>query len=92
MEFTPLMPNDEDTLIREINRELPEEIWERYGALVARLREETITLEEQDELSGLSDQIEEAALRLQHLAKLSDLRGLPLNVMMKEFGIKPRQV
>lgn len=81
------------TLIQEINRVLPEEIWERYGALVARLRAETITPEEQDEMSELSDQIEVAHVRrLDHLAKLSELRGVPFNILMKEFGIKPRQV
>jgi hypothetical protein len=89
----PCLPDAEAKLLQEINKGLPEEVWQRYSALIAMLRAETITPEEQDELTGLSDQIEIAnAHRIGLVAQLADLRNVPLNVMMKQLGIKPRNV
>ena len=53
----------ETELLQHINLGLSEASWQRYHELIAKHRAETLTPVEQQELIGLSDQIEEANVR-----------------------------
>ncbi|MGI0014448.1 MAG: hypothetical protein ACREBU_13555 [Nitrososphaera sp.] len=72
------MPKNEAELLQKINQGLPPEVRKRYAELNAKLHEETITLEEHQELLQLVDRIELAdAERLQHLIELARIRNVP---------------
>ncbi|MCW5850243.1 MAG: hypothetical protein KIT87_09180 [Anaerolineae bacterium] len=58
----PLSPRETE-LLQHINLGLSEASWQRYHELIAKRRAETLTPVEQQELIGLSDQIEEANVR-----------------------------
>lgn len=78
---------DEGELVRRINAGLPAETWRRYQELVARRRAETLSPAEQQELIGLSDQIEQAnAQRMQSLLDLARLRGTSLDALSARSG------
>lgn len=79
----------EADLLQKINLGLPPETWERYYALIAKRRAETLTPEEQATLIQISDQIEQAnARRIQDLLELASLRGTSLEAVMQELGIE----
>ncbi len=84
----PLSPVETE-LLQHINLGLSEASWQRYHELIARRRAETLTLSEQQELIGLSDQIEEANVRrIEALIELARRRGMPLEALMRQLGIK----
>lgn len=88
----PHVSREEAELLQKINAGLPEEVWQRYRALIGKRRAETLTPEEHTELIALSDQIEEAnARRIEHLAELARLRNTSLEDLMQQLEIKPRQ-
>ena len=88
----PHMGVRESELLKEINRGLPPEIWQRYDELVAERRDETLTESEHRELLALGDQIEAAHVhRIALLAELARLRGVELDALMKQLGIGPRK-
>jgi hypothetical protein len=85
----PSLPADEADLLRAINRGIPADVHERYEALIARRQAEALTAEEHDELLRLTDQIEAFDVeRLERLASLARLRGMPLNALMENLGIR----
>ena len=85
----PSLPGREAELLQLINRGVPAELRRRYDELNDKLHEETITAEEQSELLGLIEQIEQAdAERLRHLAELAELRQVPLDVLMDQLGLR----
>lgn len=79
----------ESDLLRRINEGLPEDVWRRYGDLVAKRQAETLTPTEQAELIELSERSEQInARRMMHLTDLARLRNTSLDVVMHDLGIR----
>lgn len=76
-------------LLKEINQGLPEEHRHEYLALKEKLRQETITATEVQQLSTMTQAIEEKGVRrLESLVELAKLRGVEVSVLMKQLGIQ----
>jgi hypothetical protein len=89
----PSLPALEVDLLKQINRGLPEDIQQRYDDLRSKLKAETITPKEHQELLELVDIVEQAdADRLQSLIELSRLRQVSLPELMQQLGIHPPAV
>ena len=87
----PRFSRQESELLLKINAGLPEETWERYHALVARRKAETLTPEEHAELIQLTHQVEiDNARRIGHLIELAQLRQTTLEAVMHSLGITPQ--
>lgn len=85
----PSLPPLEAELLQQINRGLPEETQHRYNELRAKVQAETLTPEEHQELLALVDVVEQGDVdRLHHLIELSQLRQVPLPVLMEQLGIQ----
>lgn len=85
------LSGNEAELLRQINQGLPAETWQRYHALMARLRAETLTPDEHAELLRLTDTVEmDNANRIRHLIALAKLRGTSLEDVMQALGIRPQ--
>ena len=83
------MTKDEAELLQQINRGLPADIRQRYDALNAKLHDETITPEEHAELLTLIDRLELAdGERMQRLVALAQIRGVSVDTMMEQLGIR----
>jgi len=84
------LPARETELIQRINQGLPVEKSARYHELMAKRRQGTLPVEEYSELLALTDESERLqAERIQHLAELARLRGMPLRSLMDELVLKP---
>lgn len=82
------LPPREAELLQEINAGLPDETWAEYRFLIAKRTDGTLTQAEHQTLVRLSDQVEEAhARRMQRVAELARLRGVPLSTMARTLGI-----
>ena len=89
--YAPHLAQAESDLLLKINMGLPEEIWQRYTKLYAKLEPGTITDEEHAELLKLIDIVElDNARRIGHLIELARLRGTTLDALMASLGIGPR--
>jgi hypothetical protein len=89
----PSLPALELELLQKINQALPEEIQQKYNDLSAKMRSQTITPEEHQDLLKLIDIVEQAdGDRLQYLIKLSQLRNISLAELMKQLQIHPQPV
>jgi hypothetical protein len=89
----PSLPTLELELLQKINQALPEEIQQKYNDLSAKMRSQTITPEEHQDLLKLIDIVEKAdGDRLQHLIQLSQLRNISLAELMKQLQIHPQPV
>lgn len=85
----PSLSKDETELLQQINCGLPADIRQRYDALNAKLHDETITPEEHAELLTLIDRLELAdAERMQHLVALAQIRGVSVDTLMEQLGIR----
>jgi plasmid rolling circle replication initiator protein Rep len=81
----------EAELIYRIAQTLPESFWQRYAELRHKLKAETITKAEHQELITLSDEKEAHDVeRLRNLIELSKRRKTPLETLMQELDIRPR--
>lgn len=86
----PSVPKDEATLLLKINDGVPSDIQERYDELIRKRQAETLTTDEYRELLTLTDQVEKLeAQRVEYLADLARLRGVPLVQLMEALGIQP---
>ncbi len=84
----PSLPQDETRLLVKINQGVPPEVQERYNELIDKRRAESLVSDEYDELSRLTNQVENLeARRVEYLAELARLRGLSLTKLMKNLGI-----
>ncbi len=87
------LPAIELELLQKINQALPEEIQQKYNDLSAKMRSQTITPEEHQDLLKLIDIVEKAdGDRLQHLIQLSQLRNILLTELMQQLQIHPQPV
>ncbi|MEA2599898.1 MAG: hypothetical protein QOF89_890 [Acidobacteriota bacterium] len=85
----PRLPADEAALLQAINRGFSSKTWQRYTALKAKRRAETLTLQEQAELIALSDQMEEMNVkRMESVIQLARLRQTSVDALMDDLGIK----
>ena len=81
---------DEAALLLKINQPIPPEVQQRYDALIARRRAETLTPEEHGELLDLTDRVELAeAERAEAMAALAQLRGVSFPELMRSLGVQP---
>jgi len=82
-----LSPVESKLLVR-INQGLLPELRERLAYLKARREDESITENEYEELTRLSDQAEELhAERMAAMVELAKLRGVSLPELMNQLGI-----
>ena len=89
----PSIPALEIKLLQKINQALPEEIQQKYNDLNAKMRSQTITPDEHQDLLKLIDVVEQAdGDRLQNLIQLSQLRNISLSELMKQIQIYPQTV
>ena len=89
----PSLPALELELLQKINQALPEEIQQKYNDLSAKMRSQTVTPEEHQDLLKLIDIVEQAdGDRLQNLIKLSQLRNISLAELMQQLQIQPQPV
>lgn len=85
----PSLSPDETRLLQAINEGVPTALRDRYGALIARRREGTLTPEEYAELLRLTDEVEALDVqRVEHLDQLARLRGVSLKAVMDSLGIR----
>jgi len=80
----------EEKLLQQINVGLSEETWQRYHQLAAKLEAETLQADEQQELSQITTELENANVRrIDALIKLALLRNTTLDVLIDELVIRP---
>lgn len=73
------------------NIDLSPEDQKVYGRLLKKFRAEKITPEEHNKLTDLTDKLEAiSAERLEWLYEISQIRQQPLEEIMKELEIKPK--
>ena len=86
---TPHLTEREYQLLKEINKGLSPEHSRKYLKLIEKFQARTIEEQEQKELLRMSDEIEQAGVRrLEYLVELSKLRGVSLQELMNQLGIK----
>lgn len=83
------LSSSEAALLKQINLGVPSDVWQRYHELRANLEDERLTSAEQQELSEITDQLEEAnAQRIEALIKLAALRNTTLDTLMDTMGLR----
>lgn len=83
------LSKEETELLLKINRGISTEEWQRYESLNRKLHEETISPEERHEFLRLVEQIELGdAERLFHLIELSRIRGVSVDALMDQLGVR----
>lgn len=84
----PHLSAAETSLLNRINRGLPSDLRERVSALRAKREDESISEAEYEELTRLTDQVEELhAERMAAMVDLAKLRGVALPALMDQLGI-----
>ena len=92
-QYDPARPLTESDLLLRINRSFSESFWDTYRTLIAKRRAETLTSQEQQELIGMSDQLEAWHVeRLRYLVKLAELRQVSLDALTQQLGLRPMPV
>jgi hypothetical protein len=82
--------NVEPELLMKINQRLPAALQARFDELVARRQDEILTIEEHEELLRLTEQVEFMDVtRIEALAELAQLRGISVDELMNQLGIRP---
>ncbi len=84
----PVIPEEEAILLEQINQSIPTDLRAEYELLRKKREAETLTESEHTTLIQLSKHIENlGAQRLEALAKLAQLRQVPLLTLMETLGI-----
>ncbi len=79
--------------MQKIKQALPVELRQQYNDLSAKMRSQTITPEEHQDLLKLIDIVEKAdGDRLQNLIQLSQLRNISLAELMEQLQIYRQSV
>jgi hypothetical protein len=82
------LPDPEGEILRRLDVGFPSTFWRRHRELRRKLQNNSLTVEEHRELLANTDRIEMAdAERIAALAKLADLRGVPLLTVVQQFGM-----
>ena len=77
-------------LLQKINEGWSTERWGQYHSLVAKRRAETLMEVEYVELAALTNDREVVhARRIQYLIDLAKLRGVSMDTVMDDLGIRP---
>lgn len=85
----PHLSGLETELLLKINQGIPTDLRDRYDALIARRRQETLDPQEQSELLRLTAEVEQLETqRMAHLAELARLRKVTLRALMDDLGIQ----
>ncbi len=85
----PSLSKNESELLLKINQGVPVDIQKRYDELIAKRQSETLTPDEYDELSRLTDQVEKLdAKRMEYLKELAHIRQTSLTELMEELNIQ----
>ncbi|MEK7254717.1 MAG: hypothetical protein AAB316_08235 [Bacteroidota bacterium] len=88
-QHTPAIQKEEAELLRKINSGFPAKKWERLDFLDAKLESASLSKEEHQELTALTDAYERYTVRrLKYLGKLAELRKTTLREVMKQLGIR----
>lgn len=83
----------ESELLEKINLDISEAEWTTYKHLIGLRRAEVLTEKEHETLIALGDKIEIAnAKRVKYLFELAQLRGISIEKLMNNLGIKPIEV
>lgn len=86
----PRLPKRESELLRKINQDVPHQLHRRYETLRRKRRQNKLTRSELQELLALTEQMEQFDVeRLNLIAELAELRGLPLSELMHQMGLEP---
>jgi hypothetical protein len=86
----PASTMSEAALLKQVNLGISATVWQRYNELRTKLQDETIISTEQQELTQITDQIEEAnARRIEALVQLAHLRNTTLDALIDELGLRP---
>lgn len=86
----PAFPREEVDLLGKINEVFPPEKWERLQYLDWKMETAGLSEKEAAESQRLAAAYESHSVRrLQLLAKLADLRKMPLDALMEQLEIKP---
>ncbi len=84
----PVIPEEEAVLLEQINQRIPTNLRTEYDLLRGKREAETLTEAEHTRLIQLSQSIENFGVhRLDALAKLAQLRQVPLLTLMETLGI-----
>lgn len=87
---TPHLSAKESELLIKINQGLPADVRTKLNRLVAKRRAGKLKSEEHHELLELIDRLENAeAKRVEALGELARWRGVSVETLMKELGIRP---
>ena len=88
----PTVSDREALLLQQVNLDISSEDWELYLNLKEKRQQDAITKTERDTLISLIDDIEMAnAKRIAVLAELSQIRNIPIRVLMQQLGLTPKQ-
>ena len=86
-----MLSQDEEVLLREIDRGFSDPWWERYGELVGKREGESLSKFERRELCVLTEALEEYNVRrISCLAGVAKRHGIALGELMKQLDFKPR--
>lgn len=80
----------EAKLLQQINIGLPEPTWQRYYVLREKLAKHIMQPDEQQELIGITNEMEEANVhRVKALFNLAELRNTTVEALMDELKVRP---
>ena len=92
-QYDPARSLTEAELLARISKGFTETFWSRYRRLIAKRHAETLTRKEQQELIGMSDQLEAWHVeRLQYLTRLAEIRHISVDTLTQELGLRPMSV
>jgi hypothetical protein len=82
------LPERESQLLMKINKAIPAALQNRYGYLLSKNRDETITPLEHEELLKTIEKVEtKNAERLENLIELSRIRNVSIDVLMRQLHL-----
>src|SRR5216117_54614 len=87
---TPHLSQAESELLLKINQGIPSATQQRLDALIVKRQAHTLTVGEHQELTRLTEQIEQLdAERLQYLIELAALRQITPDALIQQLGLQP---
>ena len=85
-----LLSSEESAIFHDLKDDFSEEDWQRFNELIDRRKAEVLTDTERDELIAFTDRREAYTVkRLEKLVALARLRGISLDQVIDQFGLRP---